>query len=273
MTSKLKRLRSRDPDGMRGLASQRNGIRILLVDDDASACEGLAVLLRLQGYDVVMAHDGLDGLAKVAEFLPDVAIFDLGLPELDGWELASRVRADARFRSLPLIALSGYTEPEHVARSRAVGFDHHLAKPTDWDELRAVLTAVMSRVTCGFVPPQYRIMIVEDETLVARDLAMMMTDMGYEVVAVVDSHDGALAQCAHALPDVVLMDIKIKGDRDGIDTAEELRTRFGLHVIYLTADGDVASIHRAKRTRPYAYLLKPVRPGELQAAIEIARFK
>jgi DNA-binding NarL/FixJ family response regulator len=69
------------------------------------------------------------------------------------------------------------------------------------------------------------------------------------------------------------MDIKIKGDRDGIDTAEELRTRFGLHVIYLTADADVASIHRAKRTRPYAYLLKPVRPGELQAAIEIATFK
>ena len=132
---------------MPGLDSRCSGLRILLVDDDASACDALAVLLRSQGHDVVMAHDGLDGFAKVAEVLPDVAIFDLGLPELDGWELASRVRADARFRSIPLIALSGYTEPEHVARSRAVGFDHHLAKPADWDELRAVLISVIFRAT------------------------------------------------------------------------------------------------------------------------------
>jgi DNA-binding NarL/FixJ family response regulator len=68
------------------------------------------------------------------------------------------------------------------------------------------------------------------------------------------------------------MDIRIKGDVDGIDTATELHKRYGLRVIYLTAHADVASIDRAKRTYPHAYLLKPVKPGELQGAIEIAMF-
>lgn len=119
----------------------------------------------------------------------------------------------------------------------------------------------------------YKILIVEDERIVAKDLSLTLAGMGYEVIGTADSHDAALAICAQQVPDVVLMDIRIKGPIDGIDTAAKLLELYGLHVIYLTAHADVASIDRAKHTRPHAYLLKPVKPGELQGAIEIAMFK
>ena len=120
---------------------------------------------------------------------------------------------------------------------------------------------------------RYKVLIVEDERVVAKDLALTIESMGYEVIGSAASHDEAMAICAQQEPDIVLMDIRIKGPIDGIDTAAELLERYGLHVIYLTAHADIASIDRAKRTRPHAYLLKPVKPGELQGAIEIAMFK
>lgn len=123
------------------------------------------------------------------------------------------------------------------------------------------------------VSERYKVLLVEDERVVAKDLALTLEGMGYQVVGSAASRDEALAICANEVPDIVLMDIRIKGSVDGIDTASELLELYGLHVIYLTAHADVASIDRAKRTRPHAYLLKPVKAGELQGAIEIAMFK
>ena len=120
---------------------------------------------------------------------------------------------------------------------------------------------------------RYKVLVVEDERVVAKDLALTLEGMGYNVIGSAASRDEALAVCANEVPDIVLMDIRIKGPIDGIDTAKELLDLYDLHVIYLTAHADVASIDRAKRTRPHAYLLKPVKAGELQGAIEIAMFK
>lgn len=122
-------------------------------------------------------------------------------------------------------------------------------------------------------PARYKVLVVEDERVVAKDLTLTLEGMGYEVIGSAASRDEALVACAKQVPDIVLMDIRIKGGVDGIDTAKELLDLYGLHVIYLTAHADVASIDRAKRTRPHAYLLKPVKAGELQGAIEIAMFK
>jgi len=120
---------------------------------------------------------------------------------------------------------------------------------------------------------RYSVLIVEDERIVARDLQIIVEGMGYEVTATVASCAEALAACATRVPDIVLMDIRINGSIDGIDTAQQLADLYGLRVIYLTAHADVGSIERAKRTRPHAYLLKPVKEGELRGAIEIAMFK
>lgn len=119
---------------------------------------------------------------------------------------------------------------------------------------------------------RYKVLIVEDERVVAKDLKQTLESMGYDVIGMAATRDETIASCEKQLPDIVLMDIRIKGDVDGIDTATELHKLYGLRVIYLTAHADVASIDRAKRTYPHAYLLKPVKPGELQGAIEIAMF-
>jgi two-component system CheB/CheR fusion protein len=120
-------------------APATRGLKILLVDDNVDATDTLAELLRTVGHRVVGAYDGVSGLAWFECFMPDLAILDLGLPELDGFELAERVRSDMRFRALPLIALSAYDAPRDRARSRSVGFDHHLSKPLRWKQLQDLL--------------------------------------------------------------------------------------------------------------------------------------
>ena len=114
------------------------------------------------------------------------------------------------------------------------------------------------------------ILIVEDERLVATDLQHILADLGYDPFAIADSSDSAIASAAERRPDLVLMDIRIRGARDGIETAELLRSQFHVGVIYLTAHADQAMVDRAKLTEPYGYLLKPVKVNELRTSIDIA---
>jgi PAS domain S-box-containing protein len=116
----------------------------------------------------------------------------------------------------------------------------------------------------------HTVLVVEDERIVAKDLQYMLNSMGYDAFAIASSADDALSRAAEHRPDLVLMDIRIKGSRDGIETADLLRKRFGIPVVYLTAHSDDATLERAKLTVPYGYLMKPVKSAELRSAIEIA---
>ena len=118
-----------------------------------------------------------------------------------------------------------------------------------------------------------KVLIVEDENIVAMELEHQIKQLGYTVVGPVASGEAALKYAESARPDLVLMDIHIQGPTDGIDTAEAIRCRFNIPVIYLTAHADEATIHRAKLTEPLGYLLKPWREHELQAAITVALHK
>jgi PAS domain S-box-containing protein len=115
-----------------------------------------------------------------------------------------------------------------------------------------------------------RILIVEDERIIAMELQHALADMGYDAYAIASSADEALSCANTQQPDVVLMDIRLKGLHDGIQTAEMLKTRFPVIVIFLTAHADASMINRAKSTIPDAYLVKPVREAELRGAIELA---
>ncbi len=121
-------------------------------------------------------------------------------------------------------------------------------------------------------PTGCKVLLVEDDPLIAGELAKRIAAMGHTVVGTAASRDEMIDACESQLPDVVLMDIGIRGPVDGIVAAYELFERYGLRVIYLTGDSDVSSMERAKATRPHAYLLKPVSAAELRGAIEIARF-
>jgi PAS domain S-box-containing protein len=114
------------------------------------------------------------------------------------------------------------------------------------------------------------ILIVEDERLVAKDLQQTLNELGYDAYAMVASADEALAASAERCPDLVLMDIRIKGRLDGVALAALLRSRFGIPVVYLTAHADYATISRAKLTEPHGYLIKPVRKAELGSAVELS---
>jgi PAS domain S-box-containing protein len=122
-------------------------------------------------------------------------------------------------------------------------------------------------------PRRKRVLIVEDEGIVAADIEKNVLDIGFDVVGIAASADEAIRTASAQAADLVLMDIRIQGDRDGIETAAILRREFGLPVIYLTAHGDRETIARAKLTEPLAFLIKPFKKTELQSAIDVALFK
>ena len=117
------------------------GLRILIVDDNEDAANLLAELLRMKGHDVVVAHDGIAALQARKKFVPDVALLDIGLPGMDGYDLARQLRALYPSDPLRIIAITGYGEERDRMRSKAAGFDEHLVKPVDMKRVSLLLTA------------------------------------------------------------------------------------------------------------------------------------
>jgi PAS domain S-box-containing protein len=116
--------------------------RVLVIDDNVDAAESLALLLRVSGHEVRTAHDGPAGLEAALAFRPEVVLLDIGLPGMNGYEVARRLRAAAELREVLLVALTGYGQEEDRRRSREAGFDRHLVKPAAPDELVAVLAGL-----------------------------------------------------------------------------------------------------------------------------------
>src|SRR5690242_1151817 len=108
------------------------------------------------------------------------------------------------------------------------------------------------------MPARKSILIVEDEGIVAKDLQRDLADLGYEVPVVAATSEDALRSASSRCPDLALMDVHIRGPRDGIETASLLRTRFHVPVIFLTALADEQTLERVLTTEPYGYLTKPV---------------
>jgi CheY-like chemotaxis protein len=115
-------------------------LRILIVDDLPTQAKSLAILLKLKGHDVRIAHNGPEALQILQEFPADVALLDIGLPGMDGYSLARRIREQPQFRTTVLVAQTGWAHEDDDLRSREAGFDYHLAKPIDHDRLHEILT-------------------------------------------------------------------------------------------------------------------------------------
>jgi len=118
-----------------------------------------------------------------------------------------------------------------------------------------------------------RLIVVEDESLVARDIENMATSQGYEVCGIATSAEEALALAASTRPDIVLMDVIVKGVLDGIAIAEKIWDLYHIPIIYVTAYADERTLKRAKITEPFGYILKPFDERELKIAIEMAYYK
>jgi len=118
-----------------------------------------------------------------------------------------------------------------------------------------------------------KILVVEDENIVALDIRNRLKSLGYEVPAIAHTGEQAIAKAEEFMPDLVLMDIMLKGKRDGIETSNHIREKFDIPVIYLTAYADQSTFERAKITEPYGYILKPFEERELYTSIEMALYK
>ncbi len=118
------------------------GCRVLVVDDNIDAAQTLADLLVMSGHEVRMVHDGLGAVAAAVAWCPDVVLLDIGLPGLNGFEVAKRIRLEAAHPAMVLVALTGYGQTADRQRSHEAGFDHHLVKPADFDEVEKILATV-----------------------------------------------------------------------------------------------------------------------------------
>jgi two-component system cell cycle sensor histidine kinase/response regulator CckA len=142
--------------------------------------------------------------------------------------------------------------------------------PPEDTMLKAELSPVVTPNPGGTVP---RILVVEDERIVALDLAATLHELGYVVAASVGSGEAAVERAIGLRPNLVLMDIRLTGEMDGIEAAQSIRKEFDVPIIYLTAHSDDPTLFRAKQSGPFGYLVKPFKAPDLHCAIEIALHK
>ena len=127
---------------MEPVQQRRKSCRVLVVDDNVDAAQTVAMLLDMSGHESRMAHDGPGGLEAVLAWQPDVVLLDIGLPGLNGFEVARLIRQQPLHKNVVLVALTGYGLEADRQRSREAGFDHHLVKPADFDEIEKILASL-----------------------------------------------------------------------------------------------------------------------------------
>ena len=114
-----------------------------------------------------------------------------------------------------------------------------------------------------------KVLIVEDEMIIAAKISMHLTNLGYEVSGIIPRGEEALVHCQENPPDILLLDIKLKGELSGIETAKAIQKELDIPIIYLTANADDATFDEAKQTRPFAFLSKPYKKLDLQRTIDL----
>ena len=213
--------------------------RMLVVDDNRDLARGMAAFLRGLGHAVRVESDGPAGLAAAREDHPEVCLLDLGLPGLTGLEIAAALRSDRAFDRTPLLAVSGYGQDKDRRRSAEAGFDAHLTKPVDYDDLlrRIARTwddrnppasvmdaeAVMNE-NVEDAPTVGRVLVIEDNRSMRVLLERMVKSLGAEVASAADGDEG-LRRADEFRPDVVLCDLSLPGGVDGCDVARALTAR------------------------------------------------
>jgi CheY-like chemotaxis protein len=152
---RLPRLERQQAIAERGHPLKVTPRRILIVDDNADAANSLALILGLDGHITESIYSGAEALRRGAAFRPDIVLLDIGLPEMDGYEVARRLRERSDFAGVRIVALTGYGQSEDVRRSREVGFDDHLTKPVDFNALAQALSSSKragSSIACHTLP-------------------------------------------------------------------------------------------------------------------------
>jgi PAS domain S-box-containing protein len=177
-------------------------------------------------------------------------------------------------RHIPLLticdepALLAFDDPE----------THYLRFPFDVETLRSQVIGILRETaetppSAAFSEPRPKILVVEDESIVAADLEVTLESLGYEVIGTQAAAEQAIESARVDAPDVILMDIHLKGEMDGIEATAIIQSEMDIPVVFLTAHADSATLQRAKRTAPYGYVLKPFEERELHSALQMAIYR
>jgi two-component system CheB/CheR fusion protein len=119
--------------------------RVLIVDDNEDAANSLAMILKLGGHETASVYTAVDALQRAAAFRPDVVLLDIGLPGMDGYEVAQKMRELPGLRNIRLVAVTGYGRTDDRLRARDAGFDDHLTKPVEFGALERTLAGIRAR--------------------------------------------------------------------------------------------------------------------------------
>jgi two-component system CheB/CheR fusion protein len=119
--------------------------RVLVVDDNVDSADSIAAILGTSGHEVEIAYSAQKALEMAVEYQPDIMLLDIGLPGMDGYEVAKHLRQTPELKEMRLIAITGYGQESDRQRSRAAGFDEHVVKPVDWRQLEELLASLMKR--------------------------------------------------------------------------------------------------------------------------------
>jgi CheY-like chemotaxis protein len=141
------------PRDLRPSAAAQGGARILLVDDNVDAVASLSLLLQLGGHTTHVAHSGPEALRIASEVKPDIVLLDIGLPGMNGYEVARAIRARPELGHPFLAAVTGWGAPEDRIKSKEAGFDEHLTKPVDISVIELLLATLPARPNAGHIPP------------------------------------------------------------------------------------------------------------------------
>jgi PAS domain S-box-containing protein len=202
---------------------ERRHRRILVVDDNVDHADSLASLLRLEGHEVHAAYDGLEAIDAVMERHPEVVLLDIGMPGLNGYEAARRIRALNHADDMLLIALSGWGQPKDRRLSQEAGFDHHLVKPVDSAVLQRVMLEDRNGMRAKAGLP-LRVLLVDDNPDLQASLATLLQGAGREIRTAVNGKN-AVEMAKDWLPAVVFVDIHMPG-LNGFQVAKRLREQF-----------------------------------------------
>jgi signal transduction histidine kinase/CheY-like chemotaxis protein len=133
-------------DTVEAVPARAGALKVLVVDDNLDAARSAVLLLQALGHDASSAHDGMSAVKAAVDYVPDIVLLDIGLPVVDGWQVAARIRQQPTLGHVMLVAVTGYGQESHRRRAQQAGFDHYLVKPMDLVQVKAILSAASAKL-------------------------------------------------------------------------------------------------------------------------------
>jgi len=240
----------------------RKSLRVLVVDDNVDTVTTLEMLLRESGYDVRTAYEGSTVLEAALDYRPNVVLLDIGLPGMNGYEVAKQIRQQPALKNVVLVATTGYGQESDRKRSQEAGFDYHLVKPVELATLEKLLAATAaSSPSLEYSNPtgaSLRVLVVDDMRDTTLILRTLLNAAGHDVRTASDG-PSAFATALEYRPDVALLDISLPG-MSGLELAKRIRQQSTLKDIVLvamTGYGDDADRQRSIDAGFDHHLVKP----------------